>query len=324
MTLLVGTWTLGFIYALLALGVFLAFRIFRFADITADGSITLGAAITAILLTQGYSPFVAILLAFLGGTAAGATTGVLHTKFKINPLLSGFLVMTALYSINLRIMGKSNLPVMGTTTLATYADRLGNFLSRGQARVSFLGWEITAGDLAMLLLSFTITAAVGLALCAFLRTDFGTAMRATGDNDQMIRALGVNTDTMLIGGLALSNGLVALAGSLLAQYQGFADVLMGIGMVVLGLASVIMGEALVGAQQRLGLAITGAVLGAVLYRLLVALVLRAGLNANDLKLITAIFVFAALVFPTVLERLRSSFGRRQPAVNPAEKKNAGS
>ncbi len=324
MTLVVGTWSLGLILALLALGVFLSFRIFRFPDITVDGSLTLGAALSAALLTRGYSPLAATLLAFAAGMIAGTATGVLHTKFKINPLIAGILVMTALYSINLRIMGKSNLPLGSATTLTTYAERLGSLLAGGQARVALLGWQVPAADLAMLLLCFSITAVVAAALCAFLRTDFGTAMRATGDNDQMIRALGVNTDTMLISGLALSNGLVALSGSLQAQYHGFADVQMGIGSLVVALASIIMGEALVGAQNHMGLAITGTVVGSLLYQLLVALVLRAGLNANDLKLITAVFVFVALIFPTVLERLRSSLRRRQPAAGPGEKKTTGS
>jgi putative ABC transport system permease protein len=159
----------------------------------------------------------------------------------------------------------------------------------------------------MLVLSFAVIVVIGLVLYAFFRTDLGTAMRATGDNDQMIRALGVNVDTMLIAGLALSNGLVGLAGALLAQYQGFADVQMGIGMVVWGLASVIIGEAIVRGQYHLGLAITGTVIGSILFRLLVALVLRAGLNPNDLKLITAVFVFVALVVPDWIGRL----GRRK-------------
>ncbi len=305
MTLLVGAWTLGLILALLGLGVFLSFRIFSFPDITVDGSLTLGAALSAVLLTRDYHPFTATGLAFVAGTIAGAATGVLHTKFKINPLLSGILVMTALYSINLRIMGKSNISLSSVSTLVTFADHLGSLLTAGQERVALLGWEVTAGDLGWLLLSFLITAAVGLVLYAFFRTDLGTGMRATGDNEQMIRALGVNVDAMLIGGLALSNGLVALAGSIQAQYLEFADVQMGIGTVVWGLGSVIIGEALVGGRYRLGLVITGAVMGSVLFRLLVALVLRAGLNANDMKLMTAVFVFIALILPDVLKRLRS-------------------
>jgi putative ABC transport system permease protein len=336
MTLLVGAWTVGLILALLALGVYLSFRIFRFPDITVDGSITLGAAVSAVLLTDGFpaffarlaalhlwpdswvssrapDPLLATFVAFVAGTLAGATTGVLHTKFKINPLLSGILVMTALYSINLRIMGKSNVSLMAAPTLTMYADRLGDRVTGGSALVSVLGWDVPAADLALLFLCFAVTAAVGVLLYAFLRTDLGTALRATGDNDQMVRALGVNVDRMIIGGLALSNGLVAMAGSLFAQYQGFADVQMGIGMVVWGLASVIIGEGLVGGQHHLGLALTGAVMGSVLFRLLVALVLRAGLNPNDLKLVTAVFVFAALVLPSLLKRLRA-VRKRLPAV----------
>jgi putative ABC transport system permease protein len=318
MTLLVGAWTLGLILALLALGVFLSFRIFQFADITVDGSLTLGAALAGVLLTEGYNPLVATGLAFGAGLIAGAATGVLHTKFQINPLLSGILVMTALYSINLRIMGKSNLPLPSSTSLAGYAGDLGSFLAAGEDQVTLLDWEVPAVDLGMLVLSLFTTAAIGLALYAFFRTDLGTAMRATGDNDQMIRALGVNVDLMLIGGLALSNGLVALSGALLAQYQGFADVQMGIGMVVWGLASVIIGEALVGSRHDVGLVITGAVMGSILFRLLVALVLRAGLNPNDLKLMTAVFVFVALILPDMLKRLRASLGRRRTAAPASE------
>jgi putative ABC transport system permease protein len=313
MTPLVGAWTLGLILALLALGVFLSFRIFRFPDITVDGSLTLGAALSSVLLAEDFDPLAATALAFVAGLIAGAATGVLHTRFKINELLAGILVMTALYSINLRIMGRSNLPLMGQTTLASYATDLGTFVAAGQEQVTFLDYSVPADDFGWLVLSLFITAAIGLALYAFFRTDLGTAMRATGENNQMMRALGVNVDTMQIGGLALSNGLVALAGSLLAQYQGYADVNMGIGMVVWGLASVIIGEALVGSQHHVGLVITGAVMGSVLFRLLVALVLRAGLNPNDLKLMTAVFVFAALILPDMLKRLRWSLGRRRTA-----------
>ena len=313
MSVVLVAWINGLIYALLALGIYLSFRVIRFADITVDGSIALGAAVTAVLLTDGYHPLLVTPLAFLSGLAAGATTGVLHTRFKINPLLSGILVMTALFSVNLRIMGKSNLPISERTTLKTYAEELGRFMTEGRRQINFFGWQVFPGDLAVLLLSFAVVVLVGVALYAFFRTDLGTAMRATGDNDQMMRALGSNVDHMVIGGLALSNGLVALSGSLVAQYQGFADVQMGIGSVVFGLASVIIGEALVGGQSHLGLAITGAVMGSILYRLLVALVLRVGLNPNDLKLITAVFVFIALILPDLLKRLRPLWKRRQPA-----------
>jgi putative ABC transport system permease protein len=309
MAQMIGGWTDGLIFALLAMGVYISFRIIRFSDITVDGSYTLGAAVSARLLSEGMDPFIATPVAFCVGVIAGATTGVLHTKFKINPLLSGILVMTALYSVNLRIMDKSNLPIEPSKTVAATAERL--LAASGiDQRIAVFRWEVIRDNLARLLLALAIAATHGLALYAFFRTDLGTSVRATGDNDQMIRALGVNVDTMIIGALALSNGLVALSGSLYAQYQGFADLQMGIGSVVLGLASVIIGEALVGGQYHLGLAITGAIMGSILYRLVVNLVLRAGLNPNDLKLFTAIFVFVALILPDVLGRARSFVSRR--------------
>ena len=225
MTLLIGSWTVGLILGLLALGVFVSFRIFAFPDITADGSLTLGAAGTAALIVRGYSPWAA--------TAAS--------------MLAGILVATALYSVNLAAVG-------------------------------------------------LLVAALAWALHAFLRTGLGTAMRATGDNPRMVRSLGVDVGRMITLGLMMSNALVALSGAILAQYQGFADIQMGIGMIVWGLASVILGQALVGAGG-VGLSIAGAVLGSLLFRLMVALALRWGLDPNDLKLITAAFVFAALVLP---------------------------
>ena len=305
MTLLIGASTIGLILALLALGVYLSFRIFNFPDITADGSITLGAAVTATLLVHRVPPVPATLAGFAAGVLAGTTTGVLHTKFKINGLLSGILVMTALYSINLHVMGKSNVPLLNESTLASGTEDLARKWLHAEADLDVFGWTVGLRDAANLLGMFALVCCLGVVLYLFFRTNLGTAMRATGDNPQMIRALGVSVDFMLIFGLALSNGLIALAGSLLAQYQGFADVQMGIGMVVWGLASVIIGEALVG-STRVGLLITGAVMGSVLFRLLVAIALRWGLNPNDLKLITAAFVFVALVAPMLLRMLKSA------------------
>ena len=227
---------------------------------------------------------------------------MLHTRFRINGLLAGILVMTALYSINLHIMGKSNLPLLSERTFATMAESAGMRLV-GAASVLLGGWEVTTRDASVLVVALVIAATVGMLLYLFLRTNLGTAMQAAGDNAQMIRALGVNVDAMLVLGLALANGLVATAGGLLTQYQGFADVQMGIGMVVWGLASLIIGEALVGVRDR-GYLIIGAVMGSVLFRLIVALALRGGLNPNDLKIVTAVFVFVALVLPGFLQRLR--------------------
>lgn len=304
MSLLIGALTIGLILSLLALGVFISFRIFDFPDITADGSSTLGAAVAAALIVKGTNPVMATAAGFAAGFVAGSVTGVLAAKFKINGLLAGILVMTGLYSVNLHIMGRSNVPLFSSTTLSTYAKGVGARFLGGGAPLNILGWEVTvldASTLALVLLSIVL---VGGLLYWFFQTNLGTAMRATGDNAQMIRALGVSDENMIILGLAVSNGLIGLAGAFLAQYQGFADVQMGIGMVVWGLASVIIGEALVG-SRTLGLMITGAVMGSVLFRLLVAIALRLGLNPNDLKLITAVFVFVALILPGMLSKLKS-------------------
>lgn len=298
MSLLIGSLTLGFILALLALGVHISFHIFDFPDITAEGSITLGAAVTAVMLVKGWHPLLATPMAFLAGAVAGSVTAILAMKFNINKLLSGIMTMTALYSVNLRIMGRSNVPLMNERTLVSEVESLSHKVL-GTATVSVLHWEISSRDLGQLLLCPLLIALVALALYFFFRTNLGTAMRGTGDNAQMVRAQGVDDGMMIILGLAVSNGLIALSGALLAQYQGFADVQMGIGMVVWGLASVIIGEALVGTRD-LGYTITGAVMGSVLFRLLVAIALRWGMNPNDLKLITATFVFLALITPKLI------------------------
>ena len=320
MTLLIGSFTIGLILSLLAMGVFISFRVFHVADITAEGSITLGAAVAATALVAGINPLLATAFGFLGGMVAGATTGILHTKFKIHSLLSGILVMTALYSINLHVMGKSNVPLVSQTTLSSYAEALGQSLGRGAVSFTVFGWEVSLHDASILIFMLLVSVFIGVALYLFFRTNLGTAMRATGDNDQMIRAMGVNVSNMIILGLAISNGMIALSGALLAQYQGFADVQMGIGMVVWGLASVIIGNSLVGTES-LGLAVAGTVMGSVLFRLLVAIALRWGLNPNDLKLITAIFVLLSLVLPGFLERMKKTTGVVDPLAKP-EKREA--
>jgi putative ABC transport system permease protein len=302
MTLLVGALTIGLILSLLALGVFISFRIFDFPDITADGSITFGAAVCAVLLVTGAHPLLATAAGFAGGLVAGAITGILNTKFKIQGLLAGILVMTALYSVNLHVMGKSNVPLLSETTLVTHVENAGAAIFGTTGDLDVAGWGVSVRDAATLALAFAVVVVIGLVLYFFFRTNLGTAMRATGDNAQMVRALGVNVENLTVLGLAISNGLIGLAGALLAQYQGFADVQMGIGMVVWGLASVIIGEALVG-RGSFGLALTGAVMGSVLFRLLVAIALRWGLDPNDLKLITAVFVFVALILPGLLSKL---------------------
>lgn len=309
MSLLIGSLIIGLILSLLALGIFISFRIFNFADITAEGSFTFGAATAAALIVAGVNPLLASVVAFLAGMMAGALTGIIHTRFKINPLLSGILVMTALYSVNLHVMGRSNIPMLSEKTVFTWIENFAVKISGAGARTNFLGWDIASKDLWILLFCLLSIVLLCFVLWWFFKTNIGTAMRATGDNDQMIRALGVNTKAMIIFGVALSNGFVALAGAMLAQYQGFADVQMGIGMMVWGLASVIIGEAIIN-DNSLAMVIFGAVIGSLLFRLLVAIALRWGLNPNDLKIITAVFVFIALVLPGVLKNKRTTFVKK--------------
>ncbi|RNB85869.1 ABC transporter permease [Brevibacillus fluminis] len=284
----------GLLFALLALGVYLTFRILNFPDLTVDGSFALGGAIAAKMIIDGYSPFLATLIALIGGALAGIVTGLLTTKGKINGLLAGILTMIGLYSINLRIMeGRANLPLLREETIYTMLKDL-NFPDLT------IGGTTWITGVAILFLLFVVI--IKLIIDWFLRTDLGLDLRATGDNSTMIRSFGANTDTTTIIGLALSNALVAVAGAMIAQYQGFADVGMGTGMIVIGLASVIVGEVLFGHMTifRATIAVIG---GSVVYRLVIALALRAGLQPSDMKLITALIVIIALVFPAVFKNV---------------------
>jgi putative ABC transport system permease protein len=271
----------GLAYGLVALGIVISFRILSFPDLTVDGSFPLGAAVAARLITAGLAPGISVLIAVAAGFLAGCCTGLLNTRLKINSLLSGILMMTVLYSVNLRIMGRSNIQLLTVDTLLTPLERL---------------------DLPRLvpLILFFLVVAVGMkiAIDLFMHTQLGMAMRATGDNEQMIRALGVNTDHMTVLGLGLSNACVALSGALVAQDQGFADVGMGIGMIVAGLASIIIGEALFGIRTvaRMTLA---ALVGSVIYKFIIAVGLRLGLAPTDLKLATGIMVILALGIPAL-------------------------
>jgi putative ABC transport system permease protein len=309
MTLLIGSLTIGLILSLLAFGILISFRVIAFEDLTVDGSLTLGGATAAALIVSGTGPLAATAVGCLAGGIAGAITATLHTRCGINRLLSGILVMTALYSVNLRVMGKSNIPLLTQRTVMDYADTLALRMWDEDRIIRIFGWEASARDLCALILMALAAAAIGGLLFAFFRTNLGLAIQAIGDNSAMIRALGVNVERMTILGLFISNSLIGLAGALLAQYQGFADVQMGIGMLVMGVASVILGESLVG-TKRIGFLITGAVMGSVLFRLLIAIALRWGLDPNDLKLITAVFVFAALVLPKLLSGGSSRLLRR--------------
>jgi len=272
-----GSLELGLFYAIMALGVYITFRILDFPDLTVDGSFTTGGAIAAVMISHGSSPLLATLCAFIGGMLAGACTGLLHTKAKINSLLAGILMMIALYSINLRIMGKANIPLLGVDTLIT--------------------------NISVLSVMPFVVIALKLAMDWFLHTDLGLALRATGDNKRMIRSFGVNTDNTIIVGVSLSNGMVALSGALIAQYSAFAEITMGVGMIVIGLASVIIGEAIFGARTVIR-ATLSVILGAIVYRLVVALALRVGLEATDMKLMTALIVIVALSLPMIRTRLK--------------------
>ncbi|MFW5701841.1 MAG: ABC transporter permease [Bacteroidota bacterium] len=307
MQMLLGSVTIGLILSFLAIGVFISFRIFDFPDITAEGSFAFGGAVGATLIVLGLDPFVATFIAFCGGMLAGTITGVLHTKFKINELLASILVMTAAYSINLHVMGRSNLPLMNEITLFTYFEKFTGWIY-AEETVNLLGWQVFTRDLIVMIITFAIVALVALALFWFFRTNLGASMRATGDNPQMIRALGVNTEMMIVVGLAISNGMIAMSGAMLAQYQGFADVQMGLGMLVWGIASLIIGESLIG-EKSVGFVIVGAIIGSVLFRLLVAIALKWGMDPNDLKLITAIFVFLALILPGFIKKFKEKKGR---------------
>ncbi len=283
---------LGLVFAVMALGVYISFRILDFADLTVDGSFTTGAATTAALIVAGVDPWLATLASVGVGLVAGSITGLLHAKGGINPLLAGILTQIALYSINLRIMGRANVPLLRADTILS-PMRDAELLGTPVSVLVFLGFAIVLTALLVWLLS----------------TDLGLSMQATGDNEAMIRSLGVNTDAMKIFGLALSNGLVALCGALIAQYQGFADIGMGIGLIVAGLASVIIGQAIFG--QRTVLVAAGAVVvGSVIYRLVIQLALTVGFNPNDMKLISAVLVVIALLLPQwdVVRRVKA---RRQ-------------
>ena len=271
----------GLAYGLVALGIVISFRILAFPDLTVDGSFPLGAAVVARLITEGVHPVYGILMAIIIGFLAGCCTGLLNTRLKINSLLAGILMMTILYSVNLRIMGRSNIQLLTVQTLLTPLENLQ--VNRFIPIIAFF---------------LVVTMGVKFLSDLFFRTQIGFAMRATGDNEQMIRTLGVNTDSMTILGLGLSNAFVAFSGALVAQDQGFSDVGMGIGMIVAGLASIIIGEATVGKQtvQRMTLA---AVVGSIMYKFIISIGLRLGLAPTDLKMATGVMVILALGIPAL-------------------------
>ena len=278
----------GLAFGLVAIGVYMTFRVLDFPDLSVDGTFPLGAAVAAVLITTGVNPHLATLAALASGLLAGFTTGILNTKLRISALLSGILVMVALYSINLRIMGRPNISLIREVTIFDWAS---NFLG-----LSGLSLSIVVAGVAALV--------VFLMLNWFLRTDIGLALRATGDNEHMVRGLGVDTDKTVLLGCALGNGLVALAGALVAQNQGNADINMGSGMIVMGLASVIIGEGIF-RPKGISWVLVACFGGAFVYRLFMTLALYTTfLRASDLKLITAALVIIALAIPYLRKRIR--------------------
>ncbi|MBP2071833.1 ABC transporter permease [Thermoanaerobacterium butyriciformans] len=285
MSFAISTLEQGLVYGIMALGVYISFKIINFADLTVEGSFTLGAAVTAKLITSGVNPIFSIIVSFLAGGLAGLVTGFLNTKLKITELLAGILTMTALYSINLRIMGKSNIPMLNNKSILDYFSFAGNYRN-----ILFFG----------LIMIFLV-----LLTNYFLQTRTGFALRATGNNQQMVRSMGINTNTTITLGLIISNAYIALAGSLVSQYQGFADAGMGIGTLVAGLASVIIGEVLF-RERNILWAVISAVVGSIVYRGAIAVALTIGFNPTDLKLLTAILVVIALSLPGLKKIVISS------------------
>ena len=295
MTALLGSVELGMIYAVLALGVFLSFRTLNMPDLTVDGSVVTGMAVSAVICSGGGNPFLALCGAFFGGALAGLLTGILYTKLKIQAILAGILVMLASYSINLRIMGKTpNIPLTKSETIYKIADR------------------VLPPRYAGIVLGAVVLILVLTALYLFLQTRLGFVFRATGDNEDMVRACGVSCDAMKLLGLALSNGLVGLSGGMLAQNQAFADINSGVGMMVIGLASVILGEVIFGTKGLLR-RLCAAVLGAVLYRIILAQALYLGMESTDLRLISAVIVAAAMALGLLGEKGAKLTKRRNRA-----------
>jgi putative tryptophan/tyrosine transport system permease protein len=277
--LLLPTVSQGLLWSLMALGVYLTYRVLDIADLTVEGTFPLGAAVAAEMLVKGFNPVTAILVAGIAGALAGIVTGLLHTKLKIPALLAGILTMIALYSVNLRVMGKANLSLLRVDTAFTFVKTMG-----------------LNNTISVLLVGIISTVLFSLLIYWFFGTEIGAAIRATGFNPQMIRAQGVNTNFTIVLGLLLSNALVAISGAFIAQNNGFADVGMGVGTIVIGLASVIIGEVLFGTRSFKN-SLISVVLGSIAYRIVIAVVLQMGMPPNDLKLFTAVLVALALAMP---------------------------
>ena len=279
-----GAASQGIIWGIMTLGVYITFKVLDFPDLTVDGSFALGGAVSAILISNGMNPFITLIFSFLAGSLAGLATGILNTKLQIPGILAGILTMIALYSINIRVMGgRPNIPLLGMATSLTIIQ---NILSLSKV-------------MSDLLVGFVFSLFIVFIMYWFFGTEMGCAIRATGNNEKMIRALGVDTNIMKTIGLMISNALVSLSGALVTQSQGYADVGMGTGTIVVGLASVIIGEVIFGNRFNFLYKLFSIVMGSIIYRIIIAIVLQLGLKATDLKLLTAIIVAIALSVPVL-------------------------
>lgn len=296
----------GVLWGLMTLGVYLTFRILNMADMTVDGSFAAGGAVTAVLIVKGMNPVLTLLFVFIAGTLCGLATGFMNTKLKINILLASILSQIALYSINIRIMGKANTPLLGSDTMMSMLRNA-------------TGGNLSTTNVSLIIGVIVIAVIIGL-MYWFFGTEIGSAIRATGSNEHMVRAMGVNTDTMKILGLMISNGMVALSGALVAQSQGYADVGMGTGTIVIGLASIIIGEVIFGSHFGFWWVLLSAVFGSVIYRIVIAVVLQLGLKSTDLKLLTALIVAIALSVPVAKKRIDRR-RRSLPGMNVEEEEN---
>lgn len=284
-----GGATLGIMWGIMALGLYLTYRVLKYADMTVDGSLTLGGAISAVCVAGGMNPLLAIFIAMLAGMAAGFVTGILHTKLGIPDLLAGILTQFSLYSINLRIMGKANFGLLNEVTLFTLIKNMG-----------------IPSKWAGLIVGLIFVVILIILVYCFFGTEIGCALRATGNNPDMVKAMGGNTKAYIVLGLVVGNGLVAIAGAILAQYQGYADINMGVGTIVIGLAGIMIGEVIF-SKRSYAHRLTGVIIGSIVYRIIIAFVLRISLNSNfiikitadDMKMITAIIVAVALVAPNL-------------------------
>lgn len=281
-----GALSQGVLWGLMALGVYITYRILDIADLTVDGSFATGGAVCAVCVVNGVDPILALLLATIAGAVAGFVTGFLHTKCEIPAILAGILTQIGLYSINLRIMGRSNTPLLKSETLFKNISEMTGLSSTWTA----------------LIIGIIVSVVAVAILYWYFGTEIGSAIRATGNNEQMVRALGVNTSVTKILGLMIGNALISLSGALVTQSQGYADIKMGIGAIVIGLASIVIGEVIFGQKGNFAFRLTSIIVGSIIYRIIVAIVLQMGMNTDDLKLLTAILVAIALSVPVLISK----------------------